>query len=118
MTDQRPLFERIYEEIEQVPRGKVATYGDIAGLVGEGCDARMVGYALNALPDERSQIVPWQRIINSTGGISTRGSRQRDILEEEGVIFDARGRVDLSRYRWRGDDAAGDLEAQEQLPLL
>ena len=75
MTDQRPLFERIYEEIEQVPRGKVATYGDIAGLVGEGCDARMVGYALNALPDERSQIVPWQRIINSTGGISTRGSR-------------------------------------------
>src|SRR5579862_7802166 len=101
----RALVERIYLAVEQVPRGVVATYGDIAAIVG-GCDARMVGYALNEVPKDRQDRVPWQRIINATGGISTRGSRQRDILEAEGITFDLRGRVDLSRHRWHGPDAA------------
>lgn len=99
------LYERIYLAVEQVPHGTVATYGDVAAVVG-GCDARTVGYALNELPKGRAQTVPWQRIINSSGGISTRGARQRQLLEAEGIAFDARDRVDLARYRWSGPDAA------------
>ncbi len=105
----RALYERIYLAVEQVPRGTVATYGDIAAVVG-GCDARTVGYALNELPKQRDAAVPWQRIINSSGGISTRGARQRQLLEAEGLVFDAHGRVDLPRVRWAGPDAAWAAE--------
>jgi methylated-DNA-protein-cysteine methyltransferase related protein len=95
------LYERIYDAAEQVPYGMVATYGDIATIVGGGCDARTVGYALNELPKERAG-VPWQRIINREGGISTRGLTQRQILEQEGVEFDARGHVIMARFHWAG----------------
>lgn len=100
------LTERIYLVVRQVPYGMVATYGDIAAVVGSGCDARTVGYALNELPKGRDDQVPWQRIINAQGAISTRGSWQRQLLEAEGVAFDARGRTDMRRYRWQGPDAA------------
>ncbi|HWE61604.1 MAG TPA: MGMT family protein [Chloroflexota bacterium] len=100
----RALYERIYLVAQQVPRGMVATYGDIAAIVGNGCDARMVGYALNELPKGRDDQVPWQRIINAAGGISTRGSLQRQLLEAEGLTFDLRERVDLRRHRWSGPD--------------
>src|SRR5262245_29508935 len=98
------LYERIYQVIEQVPYGSVATYGDIAAIVGGGCDARTVGYALNEIPSEREGSVPWQRIINREGGISTRGLRQRQLLESEGVEFDARDHVIMARFRWGGPD--------------
>jgi methylated-DNA-protein-cysteine methyltransferase-like protein len=99
------LYERIYQAIEQVPHGMVATYGDIAAIVGGGCDARTVGYALNEIPEERAGALPWQRIINREGGISTRGLRQRQILESEGVEFDARGRAIMARFHWAGPSA-------------
>lgn len=99
------LYRRIYEAVQLVPHGKVASYGDIATIVGNGCDARTVGYALNELPKGRDAVVPWQRIINSSGGISTRGARQRQLLEQEGIVFDARDRIDLSIYRWEGPPA-------------
>jgi methylated-DNA-protein-cysteine methyltransferase-like protein len=95
------LYERIYDAAEQVPYGMVATYGDIATIVGGGCDARTVGYALNELPGERAG-VPWPRIINREGGISTRSLTQRQILEQEGVEFDARGHVIMARFHWAG----------------
>ena len=82
-TDRQTLDERIYEVVGQVPRGTVATYGDIAAIVGDGCDARTVGYALNDLPKASEGAVPWQRVINSMGGISTRGPLQRRLLEDE-----------------------------------
>ena len=104
-TAQGGLYERIYLVVGQVPHGMVATYGDVAAIVGGECDARTVGYALNELPKGQEAAVPWQRIINSTGGISTRGARQRRLLEEEGLIFDARDRVDLARVRWPGPSA-------------
>jgi methylated-DNA-protein-cysteine methyltransferase-like protein len=102
---ERELYERIYQIVRQVPPGTVATYGDVAAIVGAGCDARTVGYALNEIPKRESGTIPWQRIINSSGGISTRGQRQRELLEAEGVIFDARGRVDMARFRWPGPSA-------------
>ena len=94
------VYERIYAEVRRVPRGKVATYGQIARLAGR-CSARQVGYALAALNDGTD--VPWQRVINSRGEISIRRSsdghdHQHWLLEEEGVEFSADGRIDLRRF--------------------
>lgn len=99
---QRVLFPRIYEVVKQVPRGQVTTYGDVASIVGQGCDARLAGYAMANCPDD----VPWQRVINAQGKISLRDNdgpaKQRMRLEAEGVEFDRRGKIDLDRYRWAG----------------
>jgi methylated-DNA-protein-cysteine methyltransferase-like protein len=99
-----PLYQQIYVVIEQIPPGKVATYGQIADIVG-GCTARMVGYALSALSVDSS--VPWQRVINRQGKISPRGDGlssvlQRHLLEAEGVYFDEKGRVDFKKFGWPG----------------
>jgi methylated-DNA-protein-cysteine methyltransferase-like protein len=99
------LYEKIYLIVQQVPPGQVASYSDIAQIVGGGCDARTVGYALNALPKQSAQQIPWQRIISKTGSISTRGLLQRQLLMDEGVPFDANERVDMRRSGWRGPNA-------------
>jgi methylated-DNA-protein-cysteine methyltransferase-like protein len=98
------LYEKIYAVVEQIPPGRVASYGDVAAIVGGGCDARTVGFALNEMPEDRPGI-PWQRVINREGGISTRGLRQRQLLEAEGVEFDARGNAIMARFRWEGPSA-------------
>lgn len=96
---------RILAVVRRIPRGRVSTYGRVAELAGLPRQARLVGYALAAVEDGRG--VPWHRVINAQGGISTRsvgpgGSvLQRLRLEEEGVEFDARGRVSLERFGWR-----------------
>lgn len=96
---------RIYEVVQQVPPGHISTYGDIATVVGGGIDARTIGQALNQVPKQGEQAVPWQRIVNAQGGISTKGLLQRAILEAEGITFDARDRIDLRRFRWAGPSA-------------
>ena len=97
-------YERIYRAVRRIPRGRVATYGQIAEIAGLEGHARQVGYALNVLPS-RSK-VPWHRVINAKGEISRRSGGdshelQRHMLEREGVEFDADGRVSLRRFRWR-----------------
>jgi methylated-DNA-protein-cysteine methyltransferase-like protein len=97
------VYSRIWAIIEQIPPGRVATYGQIAALAGYPGQARQIGYALHALPEGTA--VPWHRVINSRGEISERSevgweSYQRYLLEEEGVEFSPRGRVDLDRFRW------------------
>jgi methylated-DNA-protein-cysteine methyltransferase-like protein len=88
--------------IRRIPRGRVATYGQIARLAGLAGHARQVGYALHALSS--STRVPWQRVVNASGAISLRpmngGISQRLLLEQEGVRFDARDRISLAKYRW------------------
>ena len=100
---------KIYAVIRRIPAGKVATYGQIAALAGLPRRARMVGAALRNTPEGRS--LPWQRVINAGGTISSRGGLgmeegfQRHLLEEEGIRFDKHGRIDLERYRWDPDGA-------------
>ena len=97
-------YDRIYQVVRRIPRGRVATYGQVADLAGLKGHARQVGYALHALPD--TEPVPWQRVINARGEISLRGANDNDrlqrlMLKEEGIRFDRSGRIDLERYRWR-----------------
>ena len=94
-------YELIWSWVRKIPRGRVATYGQIASLAGLDGHARQVGYALHNLP-ERST-VPWHRVVNAKGEISPRTAGdshelQRMLLEAEGVELDLRGRIDLQKF--------------------
>lgn len=99
------LKQRIYKLVRQVPPGRVNSYRDIATMLGGGIDAWTVGQALNQVPKSGGEEVPWQRIVNARGGISTRGLLQRKLLEDEGVVFDEHERIDMRRFRWPGPGA-------------
>ena len=95
-------YQRIYEVVRRIPRGRVATYGQVAELAGLEGHARQVGYALHHSPAG----LQWHRVINAQGRISARsssdwGELQRLLLEAEGVEFDLQGRVDLKKFQWR-----------------
>lgn len=95
---------RIYAVVKRIPRGRVATYGQVATLAGLDGHARQVGYALHDLPPQSN--VPWHRVINARGEISPRSAGdshelQRMLLEAEGVDFSLDGRVELKKYRWK-----------------
>ena len=99
------IYDRIYSVVRRIPRGRVATYGQIARLAGMPGHARQVGYALNALTEGG---VPWHRVINARGEVSKRSEPgderiQRELLEAEGVRFNRRGRLALDRYGWEGE---------------
>lgn len=97
-------YERIYAVVNRIPKGRVATYGQIALLAGIPGQARRVGYALSALTEERR--VAWHRVVNARGEISLRaepgaGELQRAMLEAEGVVFGRDGRIPLARVLWQ-----------------
>ncbi len=101
------FYAAVYRLVARVPRGKVVTYGQIAALLGAPRAPRAVGTALRHLPPPLSRTVPWQRVINASGGISIRGDfiraeQQRWLLEDEGIEFGRHGKVDLDKYRWAG----------------
>ena len=97
-------YERIYTVVRQIPAGKVATYGQVAELAGLIGKPRVVGYALYKVAPEDN--IPWQRVINAKGEISTSAFRdgsddlQRVLLEDEGIKFDG-NKINLSQYRWQ-----------------
>jgi methylated-DNA-protein-cysteine methyltransferase-like protein len=100
MTD---VYQRIYRVIARIPRGRVATYGQIAAMAGIAGKPRQVGYALRIMPEGDS--VPWHRVVNAQGQVSLRSPAgmvdlQRQLLEREGIRFDDRGRLPLTQYRW------------------
>ena len=98
-------FDRaVYRLVERIPRGRVATYGQIAALLDAPRAARAVGYAMKRCP--QGSRVPWHRVLNAQGGISLRANvsgmlTQRILLEREGVRL-RHERADLKRYRWTG----------------
>ncbi len=95
--------ERIWQIVHQIPRGKVASYGQVAKLAGLPGYARYVGFVLKNLPTGSK--LPWHRVVNSKGIISfPTGTapylRQKERLEKEGVVF-INGRFSMARYQWR-----------------
>jgi methylated-DNA-protein-cysteine methyltransferase-like protein len=99
-------YQRFYAVVGRIPPGKVATYGQVAALAGFPGQARQVGYALHATPDDLG--IPWQRVINAKGEISQRGNPigeeiQRQMLAAEGIRFNEGGRISLKKYQWHPD---------------
>ena len=96
-------YTKIYSVVKRIPRGRVATYGQVARVAGFPGRARQVGYALYALA--AATAVPWQRVVNAAGAISSRATdgaiSQRMLLEKEGVRFDAGGTISLGTFGWR-----------------
>ena len=105
MPDQpSTTYRRIYAVVRRIPRGRIATYGQVAGLAGLPGRARQVGYAMYALPNGAK--VPWHRVVNAAGAISRRrvpGAElsQRILLEREGVKFGPKGRISLEAFGWK-----------------
>jgi methylated-DNA-protein-cysteine methyltransferase-like protein len=116
------VYAEVYELVKKIPRGRVLTYGLISDVLSKRLSAQGVGWALNALPEPakntkandrkknnkafNSKNVPWHRVVNSSGGMSTHKNPgippgfQRVLLEAEGVVFDSEEKIDLSKYLW------------------
>jgi methylated-DNA-protein-cysteine methyltransferase-like protein len=115
-VNSRGYRERVFEIVRRIPEGRVMTYGQLAEILGEGYTPRTVGFVMHSADDS----VPWQRVINAQGACSTGRvivppDLQQRMLVSEGVVFDVKGRCDLSRYRWtpeeyEGSDEDGDSE--------
>jgi methylated-DNA-protein-cysteine methyltransferase related protein len=104
-------WDEVYRIVRRIPRGRVMSYGQIAGLLRRPLSARAVGWAMNRCPDD----VPWHRVVNAAGGISTSHLHeppdlQKRLLEREGIRFARDGTLPIARYRWepshRRDGAA------------
>ncbi len=90
------FFERVYEIVKKVPKGKVITYGKIAELLGNKRMSRQVGWALHGNPSPET--IPCYRVVNRFGEVSSAfvfggANVQRELLEKDGIIFDEKGRV-------------------------
>lgn len=101
--EQKNSYEKIYDIVKQIPRGTVATYGQVAALAGNKRWARVVGYALHVNPDPEG--IPCYRVVNREGGVSEAfafggENRQIGLLEADGIEVKD-GCVDLSKYQWR-----------------
>jgi methylated-DNA-protein-cysteine methyltransferase-like protein len=101
MNRSHPTYPDVWAVVTRIPRGKVATYGQIAAILGIPDRARFVGYALHALPP--GSPVPWHRVVNARGQVSLRGDSGRTqtaLLEREGVAVPGTG-IDMMRRRWK-----------------
>jgi len=102
----RLFYREVYRLVRRIPRGKVATYGQLAALLGRPCAVRAVGSALRRLRGPMVDAVPWHRVLNAAGRVSFRDGEgpelQRELLRREGVRFRRGGSVDLARVGWAG----------------
>ena len=97
-----PTYARIYAVVRRIPRGRVATYGQLARLARLANGARQVGYALHALPEHTT--VPWHRVVNARGASSLGfggAVTQQQLLGREGIHFNGAERMDLAAHTWR-----------------
>jgi methylated-DNA-protein-cysteine methyltransferase related protein len=119
IVNDKTYRERVYQLVRQIPVGKVMTYGQLAIILDEGYTARTVGYVM-AGSDEG---VPWQRVINSQGKCSTGRltiplNLQQELLEAEGVVFNASGKCDLGTYQWFPGGFEPNATDDEQIDLF
>ena len=104
MPSKSDSYRRIYAVVSRIPKGRVATYGQVARLAGLPRHARLCGYAMHALPADSD--VPWHRVVNAAGKISIRGDGlghdelQAHLLRREGVRF-VNGAIPLARFLWQ-----------------
>ena len=109
MSNNPNTYDCIYEVVKKIPKGYVATYGQVAELSNLAGKARVVGYALYRV-DMQSLAIPWQRVVNAKGEVSLSPLRfgtdhlQRSLLEGEGIVFDRNGKIDLRKYLWRPEN--------------
>lgn len=102
-------FERVYKVVKKIPRGRVASYGQIAVLTGFPRAARMVGWALHQIPESQIAGIPWHRVVNREGRLSTTcldhtAEDQAWLLKKEGILVEYRDGnyyVELKRYLWK-----------------
>lgn len=112
--------ERVYEIVRRIPAGRVMTYGQIAAILGAGYTPRTVGFVMHGADTKET---PWQRVINSQGACSTGKmtvpvNLQQQILEAEGVTFDAKGRCDLKIYQWSPEGFVSNEDEDGQPSLF
>lgn len=95
-----PFFKQVYHIVEQIPYGRVVSYGQIAHMLGRPHAAREVGWAMRCCPDR----LPWQRVVTKDGTIAggIYADMRKAILEAEGVSFLPDGRVDMKLCSWPG----------------
>ena len=120
-VNSRGYRERVFEIVRRIPTARVMTYGQLAEILGEGYTARTVGFVMHSADPS----VPWQRVINAQGACSTGRvivppDLQQRMLTSEGVVFNEKGRCDLSRYRWTPEEyeAGGEVGGGEQPSLF
>ena len=105
------LRQRVLALVARIPPGRVMTYGQLALLAGQPGAARQVGYVMNGVLKESD--VPWQRVINAQGRVSTHklglGELQEELLRAEGVELDETGRCDLARRQWWPEEEGAAL---------
>ena len=99
------VFEKIYEVVKTIPKGKVTTYGQVALLAGNPRWSRVVGYALHKNP--QPGIIPCHRVVTRNGEVAKSfafggENVQRELLENEGIVFKSDGTIDLKKYGWFG----------------
>ncbi|MBQ6718531.1 MAG: MGMT family protein [Clostridia bacterium] len=98
------VFNQIYNVVQKIPKGKVATYGTVARMAGNPRWSRVVGYALHVNP--APGIIPCHRVVNREGKTAATfafggGDIQRQMLEQEGIVFESDGHIDLRKYGWK-----------------
>ena len=98
------VFNQIYNVVQKIPKGKVATYGTVARMAGNPRWSRVVGYALHVNP--APGIIPCHRVVNREGKTAATfafggGDIQRQMLEQEGIVFESDGHIDFSKYGWK-----------------
>ena len=116
IVNDKTYREAVYAIVRQIPPGNVMTYGQLAIVLGECYTARTIGYVMHGADEG----VPWQRVINSQGKCSTGRltipiNLQQELLEAEGVIFNATGKCDLGKFQWFPDGFGNEEDDQISL---
>jgi methylated-DNA-protein-cysteine methyltransferase-like protein len=119
-VNEQTYREKVYKIVRTIPQGRVMTYGRIAEILGEGYTPRTIGFVMHAADTQND---PWQRVINSQGACSTGKmtmpvNLQQKMLEDEGVLFDEKGRCDLKVYGWSPEGFKNTQEDEDQPSLF